>query len=295
MVPKQSLGKKYAFPSRSLGTRKKRGIQGQRQPPPWHLVTVGGSPPPLWLVRSTATAASFPNSLWVGTDNIGTRAVLNTDTSGNVLRSVPTTEATGFAIDLPGNIVYFGTSGATITPRNLDTLAAGTPFSPATGFSEDMTFDGSHILRVGINAGAVFEINPATGAILSSFNPGFTPLGVAWDGSGLWVIQFAVAGLVERFDINGNPTGEFFNAGSFLVGGLGFDPRDGTLWIGTLGRVYHYQTDGTQLGFFDVTVNADRFVDGLEFQAAAAPIPLPPSLLLLGSGLLSLAGLRRLF
>jgi len=245
----------------------------------------------LFLVSSTATAASFPNSLWIGTDNTGGRAVLNTDTSGSVLRSVPSTEATGFAIDLPGNIIYFGTSGATITPRNLDTLAAGTPITPLTGFSEDMTFDGSHIWRAGILAGSVFEINPATGAILSSFAPGFSPLGVAWDGTGLWVSQFAAGGLVERFDTSGVPTGEHFNAGSFLVGGLGFDPRDGTLWIGTSGRVYHYKTDGTELGFFDVTINPDRFVDGLEFQGTA--IPLPPTLVLLGSGLLGLVGLRR--
>jgi YD repeat-containing protein len=244
----------------------------------------------LCLSSSTAIAASFPNSLWVGTDNTANLAVLNTDTSGNILRSVPTTEATGFAIDLTGNIVYFGRSDATITPRNLDTLAVGTSFAPATGFSEDMTFDGSHIWRAGILLGDVFEINPATGAILSSFNPGFSPIGVAWDGSGLWVSQFATGGLVQRFDISGSPTGELFNAGNFLMGGLGFDPRDGTLWIGTHNRVYHYQTDGTQLGFFDITTT--RFVDGLEFQAA--PIPIPTSLLLLGSGLLSLVGLRRL-
>jgi YD repeat-containing protein len=252
----------------------------------------------LLLVSGTATATSYPNSLWIGTDNFTNLTVLNTDTSGNILRSVPTTEATGFAIDLTGNIVYFGTSTATITPRNLDTLVAGTSITPPTGFSEDMTFDGSHIWRARIALNSqfdpmIFEIDPANGQIVSSFNPGGKPMGIAWDGSGLWVSQFE-SGLVQRFDTSGNPTGQSFNPNfGSAVGGLGFDPRDGTLWIGTWDGVYHYETDGTQLGFFDVSLDSPRFIDGLEFQAA--PVPIPPSLLLLGSGLLGLgaAGWRR--
>jgi len=53
--------------------------------------------------------------------------------------------------------------------------------------------------------------------------------------------------------------------------------------------VYHYETDGTYLGFFDVTIDPFRFIDGLEFQG----VPVPPSVLLLGSGLIGLVGWRR--
>jgi hypothetical protein len=78
-----------------------------------------------------------PNSLWIGTDNVSSRMVLNTDKNGLVLQSVGPVEATGFAIDLTSGIIYFGTSIGAITARNLGTLSPGTTFS-ATG-TEDMT------------------------------------------------------------------------------------------------------------------------------------------------------------
>jgi hypothetical protein len=244
------------------------------------------------FIANAAAAASFPNSLWIGTDNINTRAVLNTDTAGNVLRSVLTTDATGFGVDLASNIVYFGASSAVITPRNLTTLVPGTPFTPSTGFSEDMTFDGAHLWRCSL--GPVSEINPADGAILSSFYPGFQTMGIAWDGSDLWISQFTYGGIVARYTTAGVATAESFNVDSgILPGGLGYDPRDGTLYLGTYSKVYHYTTAGLLLGSFDIPANQDpnRFVDGLEFQGAA--VPLPPSLVLFGSGLLGLGGWRR--
>jgi hypothetical protein len=211
--------------------------------------------------------AQFDNSLWIGTDNTSNLMVLNTDRTGAILRQVGPVEATGFAIDLPGNRIYFGTSIGGVTRRNLTTLAAGSSFS-AIG-TEDMTFDGQYILRAGTAGPAaspvIKRIDPVLQTVSGQFTVPFDALGVAWDGSGFWVGQFTINGLVERFDTAGNPTGQSFHtSGNFVNGGLAYDSSDNTLFIGSFARVYHYTITGTELGSFMVP-NA-RFVDGLEFQ-----------------------------
>ena len=257
----------------------------------YRLVLVGGLSVSVLLgAASTAHATSFPLSLWLGTDNGGT-PVLNTDRSGTILRSVAV-ESVGFAIDVANDTIYFGTLGSgDITPRNLTTLAPGTPITGPAANQEDMTFDGSMIWRANLSNGTVDRINPANGATIGSFDPGFAPLGVAWDGTGLWVSEYTAGGLVQRFDPAGTPTGEVFNfLPGKLTGGLAFDTTDDTLWIGTFGHVYHYTTTGTQLlDDFNVTAQGGTFVDGLEFQGA---IPEPGTLTLVGLGLVIAARLR---
>jgi hypothetical protein len=245
----------------------------------------------LLFSAGAAQAVSTPNSLWLGTDNTNTRPVLNTDRSGTLLRQVDNTEATGIAIDLAKNTIYFGTaSPGNITPRNLNTLAAGADINPPTSFYEDMAFDGTSIWRCGYN-GPVYTIDPATGTTQLAFSTPFTNLGIAWDGSHLWISEFANGGLVARYDTSGTATGESFHvAANILAGGLAYDTTDGTLWLGTYSTIYHYTTIGGLLGSFNVPVADGRFVDGLEFQGAA---PIPGAFWLLTSGLVGLVGWRR--
>jgi hypothetical protein len=229
------------------------------------VVTWLGSAGPVW--------AETANSLWIGTDDATNRLVLNTDRTGALLQSVGPLEATGFAIDPKANTIYFGTSDGTTTPRNLTTLAAGASFS-ASG-TEDMTFGGNSIWRAGTTGPSqspiITKTDPGTHVSGDAFMVPFQALGIAWDGSGLWVGEFTTNGLVQRFDPSGNATGQSFHtSGNFVNGGLAYDNTDGTLYIGTFGKVYHYTTTGTQLGFFNVPVMDGRFVDGLEFE----PIPI---------------------
>jgi hypothetical protein len=104
-----------------------------------------------WLGTAGPAQGQTANSLWIGTDNANDRLVLNTDRTGALLQSVGPVEATGFAIDLKANTIYFGTSNGTTTSRNLTTLAAGASFS-ASG-TEDMTFGGNFIWRAGTAMG----------------------------------------------------------------------------------------------------------------------------------------------
>ena len=85
-------------------------------------------------------------------------------------------------------------------------------------------------------------------------------------------------GLFERFDPSGNATGQSFHtSGNFVNGGLAYDNTDGTLYVGTVGKVYHYTTTGAQLGFFNIPAMDGRFVDGLEFEPSpVVPVPALP-------------------
>src|SRR5207248_683182 len=104
----------------------------------------------------------------------------------------------------------------------------------------------------------VYQMSPTDGTIISSFLAGGDPLGVAWDGAGLWVSDLASGALV-RYNPDGTPTGQQFTVQfSGEVGGLAFDTTDGTLWVGATSRIYHYSTNGTEIGSFDIPVADGR-------------------------------------
>jgi DNA-binding beta-propeller fold protein YncE len=203
---------------------------------------------------------------------------------------VPNTEASGLASDLAGDRIYFEVaSGGQITGRDLDTPETVLlTLNPGLVFWEDMAFDGAFLWRAEFNSHTVKKIDPSDGSIDFSFMPfgfGRPPMGLAWDGSHLWVSGF-INGRVQQFTPGGVATGNPFPIGGHRAGGLAFDTTDNTLWVGADGAVFHYTTAGLQLGSFAVPVNDGRFVDGLEFQAASVstPIPEPGSLVLTLSG-----------
>src|SRR5512135_1804852 len=94
---------------------------------------------------SVVRAGPFDNSLWIGTDNTPSRPVLNIDRSGNELRRVDNTEATGIAIDPQANLIYFGVAETgQVTGRNLaDPATVVVTLNPPVIFGEDMAFDGA--------------------------------------------------------------------------------------------------------------------------------------------------------
>jgi len=221
------------------------------------------------LGGAASPQAQFTNSLWIGTDNTSSRSALNTDRNGTLLQSVGPVEATGFAIDLNANVIYFGTSVGKITPRDLTTQVPGASWS-ASG-TEDMTFDGQFIWRAGAVGPAsspiINKIDPTTHVSVQAFTVPFQALGIAWDGTGLWIAEFTFNGLIQRFDVAGNPTGpSFHTAFNSTNGGLAFDPTDNSIYVGTFNKVFHYTTTGTLLGSFTIPGGDGRFVDGLEFE-----------------------------
>ena len=224
----------------------------------------------------TTFAQSHPNSLWVGTDNTTSRDILNTDRAGTLLRSIKTNDATGIAIDAANNKIFFGDEDGNIVIRDLDTLAAGQPLTNGVDgtFYEGMAFDGSSIWRGSAREEALVRLSPLDGSRLSSFALNYFPIGVAWDGTCLWVSKYTSTGPITRYNTNGVPTGQQFSVSipGDSAGGLAYDTTDGTLWVGATDLIYHYSTNGTYLGSFSIPTNSavHRFVDGLAFQGPAS-------------------------
>jgi hypothetical protein len=220
--------------------------------------------------------AQFANSLWIGTDNTGGLSALNVDRNGALLRSVGPVQVTGFAIDLSANVIYFGTSLGAITRRDLVTQVPAASWS--AGGTEDMTFDGQFIWHAGAPGPAagpiIHKIDPVTHVSVQGFTVPFPALGIAWDGSGFWIAEFAFNGRIQRFDSAGNPTGPPFNTAiASTNGGLAYDPTDNSIYVGTFNKVFHYTTTGTLLGSFTIPGGDGRFVDGLEFEGTLGGIP----------------------
>lgn len=222
-------------------------------------------------VAITAFGQSYPNSLWIGTDNeCGNRKLMNVDRSGNVLREFTICDVTGIAIDPRAGTIYLGHSGQYGDPQvitadlaTLAPIATNTPLIDPVYLQEDMAFDGTNLWRVGIVAGQLYQFSPADGHTISTNTVGFRALGVAWDGKTLWLSDNS-SERVLTVAPDGTPTGQQFSV-PFRVGGLAFDTTDNTLWVGANGGVYHYTTNGVQLGSFQVPFPGS-YVDGLEFQ-----------------------------
>ncbi|MBK8815611.1 MAG: hypothetical protein IPN42_08960 [Methylococcaceae bacterium] len=228
-------------------------------------------------------AGKFDNSLWLGNNGNGLGTlppVLNLDRAGNELRRINTTDATGIAIDPATNRIYLGTRFGKVTIRDLNNptvpvAARVPPMISNVSFGSDMAFDGQFLWRTDIGSRAVQKIDPTTGAVVFSFDPGAVNpniylLGIAWDGTHLWGSEyngFKGGERILQFTTQGVPTGIEFPAPlkDDLLGGLAFDTTDDTLWIGARDKIYHVDTKGALLGSFN-NPDPSRFIDGLEFQ-----------------------------
>ena len=240
------------------------------------------------VCMTPAFADLTPNSLWIGNDGNAGVGILNTTTTGTLLRTIPNTLAIGFAVDESTNRLYVNNNGGGGGIYNLDTLATTGSFTlPHT--SEDMTFAGGFIWSGDFGGNAIDKVDPATGMRVGGFSVGFQPLGLTEDGSGgFWVSEFASGALLRHFNGSGTLLGTMNpSAITDFRGGLAYDPSDGTLYIGTRGNVYHYTTAGVELGSFSTGDN--RFVDGLEFSAAGSAVPEPKQVVVLGTMFLIIA------
>ncbi len=175
------------------------------------------------------------------------------------------TDATGAAVDASG-VVYICNPayGANVIERrgpgdtNLGTITA----TVNGQFIEDLGNFGGGFILAGTFEGDVYTINTTTGAHTLLFSTGQTFIGVTYDGTHIWTTGGYTTTLVSKRTLSGTVVATF-DTGR-MNAGIGYDPDDGTLWIGHFnGQVTHYSQLGTLLGGFS-TAAGGQLVDGVE-------------------------------
>jgi len=174
-------------------------------------------------------------------------------------------QATGAAVDGSG-VVYicnpnFGNN--VIEKRGPGNVSLGTITATVAGqWIEDMGNFTSGYILAGTDAGNVFRIDTTTGAGVLLFSTGHSIIGVTYDGANIWTTGGSSSTLVYKRDLSGSVLASF-NTGQ-LNSGIGYDPDDGTLWIGHAGgQVTHHSQLGALLGGF-ATAAGGQLIDGLE-------------------------------
>ncbi len=181
-------------------------------------------------------------------------------------------KATGAAVDGAGVLYICNPSYGNnlIEKRGPGNTNLGTITATVAGqWIEDLgNFGGGYILA-GTIEGNVFQIDTTTGGHTLLFSTGQNFIGVTYDGTNIWTTGGYTTTLVSRRDLAGNVLATF-NTGQTNAA-IGYDPDDGTLWIGHAnGQVTHYSQLGVLLGGF-ATAAGGQLIDGLEL--ANMPIP----------------------
>ncbi len=174
-------------------------------------------------------------------------------------------QATGTAVDASG-VVYIcnpGFGNNVIERRGPGNINLGTITATVNGqWIEDMGNYVPGYILAGTDVGNVFTIDTTTGAHVFLFATGHTIIGVTYDGTHIWTTGGTFNTIVYKRNLAGTVITSF-NTGQTNTG-IGYDPDDGTLWIGhPNAQVTHHTQLGALLGGF-TTLPGGFFIDGVE-------------------------------
>ena len=181
-------------------------------------------------------------------------------------------KATGAAVDANG-VVYICNPafGNNLIERrgpgntNLGTITA----TVDNRWIEDMGNYGGGLILASTHTGHIYTINTTNGAHTLLFATGHNLPGVTFDGTDIWTTGGTTTNLVYRRNLAGTVLSSF-STGQ-INGGIGYDPDDGTLWIGhPAGQVTHHNQAGALLGGF-YTLTGGQYIDGLELVNLVLP------------------------
>jgi hypothetical protein len=117
-------------------------------------------------------------------------------------------------------------------------------FASQDGWVAGLAWDGTYIWEAGRSTATVYQVDPMTGAIVSSFGVTGTPRGITFDGTHLWMSNSATSS-IEQYTTTGALVSSFPTAGGSSTRGMAWD---GTYLYNTDnggGNIYVYTTTGT--------------------------------------------------
>jgi hypothetical protein len=122
-------------------------------------------------------------------------------------------------------------------------------FPSHDAWSAGLCWDGTSLWEAGRTGGQVYQMNPVTGALISSFAVSGTPRGITFDGTYLWLANSAT-GTIQQYTTSGTLVSSFPTAGGSSTRGMAWD---GTYLYNTDnggGNIYIYTTSGTLVGSY---------------------------------------------
>ncbi len=246
----------------------------------------------------TATAQTGPTSTLYLTIDQGAYSYFQVVQGNSVSAPVRTSYGTDeFPIAVWGDVRTDG-NDPTI-PGGQYTLGltpTGTSYAPLPGFisqPDDGTSDGTHNYVVDTQGGIVYQTARDFTNVVPLFNSGLPfAEGITYDpvNKSLWICSYFQSTFIDDFSLSGTLLSSF-DVGHSNNFGLAMDPADHTLWLtnnSTL-ELEQYSTTGTLLSLGPFVSGSG----GAEFNLAPTTTPEPGTLIMFGSGILSLAGILR--